>query len=531
MRLIHLANIRIAENLNDTLQPLKMKLEERLNLQAYGDNQRPIMTSNNLVQRLAFIAGLSLSTDRPIEEITPVRLTSGGNHIHDTTFSRSNLQNLWSALLKIRYKNTTIDWDNIPLKSKVVNYEMMRGATYLSQKDHLEDWLLNTISVGKTGKFGEIPRLNLTIGSYEGDIEAKLDLNGRTIQNTQILIAGTTGSGKSNLLAVLLQQIRSASVETAYPVNFLLFDYKGEFSDPQNRAWLSHFETDAAAVLDPIEQPLPFSPFKDFQGKVQNEINLYATELANALSAIDRTQISANMSNRLTEAVIGAYKKTNNRPVTFEGILEAYIARQPEKDRQKDDSIRSVLNQLVRSNLFLKEDKIDLIKDSYIINMSKFPKEGPIGKAIVFFIISKLNNIYEKLPKQAVNTEGVELRHFTIIDEAHYMLGFDNKPLRDLIAVGRNKGLSIILATQNMDSYKSEHFDFFANAQYPLIMKQQSMNDGVIKDLFGVSGKDFQEVKEAIAGLQKGEVLIKNTMAIELGMGKKFKKMKVTHLI
>ena len=68
------------------------------------------------------------------------------------------------------------------------------------------------------------------------------------------------------------------------------------------------------------------------------------------------------------------------------------------------------------------------------------------------------------------------------------MLGFDNKPLRDLIAVGRNKGLSIILATQNMDSYKSEYFDFYANAQYPLIMKQQSINDGVIKDLFGVSG-------------------------------------------
>ncbi len=71
------------------------------------------------------------------------------------------------------------------------------------------------------------------------------------------------------------------------------------------------------------------------------------------------------------------------------------------------------------------------------------------------------------------------------------MLGFDNKPLRDLIAVGRNKGLSIILATQNMDSYKSEYFDFYANAQYPLIMKQQSINDGVIKDLFGVSGNEF----------------------------------------
>ena len=163
--------------------------------------------------------------------------------------------------------------------------------------------------------------------------------------------------------------------------------------------------------------------------------------------------------------------------------------------------------------------------------MDGFPKDGPIAKAIVYFIISKLNSIYEKLPKQVVDEDNVELRHFTIIDEAHYMLGFDNKPLRDLIAIGRNKGLSIILATQNMDSYKSEYFDFYANAQYPLIMKQQSINDGVIKDLFGVSGKDFQEIKEAIAGLQKGELIIKNPTAITLGMGKKYKKIKVRHLI
>ena len=79
-----------------------------------------------------------------------------------------------------------------------------------------------------------------------------------------------------------------------------------------------------------------------------------------------------------------------------------------------------------------------------------------------------------------------------------------------------------------MDSYKSEYFDFYANAQYPLIMKQQSINDGVIKDLFGVSGKDFQEIKEAIGNLQKGELIMKNPMAIALGMGKKYKKIKAT---
>lgn len=131
----------------------------------------------------------------------------------------------------------------------------------------------------------------------------------------------------------------------------------------------------------------------------------------------------------------------------------------------------------------------------------------------------------------AVSENYVEIRHFTIIDEAHYMLSFDNRPLRNLIAVGRNKGLSIILATQNMDDFKSKSFDFYANAQYPLIMKQQSISDGVLKDIFGVSGKDFLDLKAAISGLQKGELVIKDNTADILGIGKKWKKIKVSHLI
>ncbi len=82
-----------------------------------------------------------------------------------------------------------------------------------------------------------------------------------------------------------------------------------------------------------------------------------------------------------------------------------------------------------------------------------------------------------------------------------------------------------------MDAYKSKHFDFYANAQYPLIMKQQSINDAVLKDMYGVSGSDLVEIKQAIAGLQKGELIIKNNEAIILGFGKKFKKIMVRHLI
>jgi hypothetical protein len=65
------------------------------------------------------------------------------------------------------------------------------------------------------------------------------------------------------------------------------------------------------------------------------------------------------------------------------------------------DSVKSFLSQLERANLFLNNDRIDLIGNSFIVKMDKFPKEGPIGKAIVYFIVSKLNYIYENFLVQA----------------------------------------------------------------------------------------------------------------------------------
>lgn len=528
---INFQGVREAEGLKETLHDLKLAIENHINLEKYTEGQKNITLNGNKIMRICLLAGLSSPELRNNDDIEAVQLSKNSNRIFDSFFTTHNFSTIYSALLKIRYSALYIDWENATQKSKILNLEMLRGRKLLLKDDILTEWLLNTATVGKMGNSADIPFLNLNIGSYEDDIPANLNLNGKDISNTQILIAGTTGSGKSNLLAVLINEIRKLTIESNYPVNFLLFDYKGEFSDPANNAWLNLFEIDRGAILDPMLSPLPFNPFKDFTGKSQNEINLYSTDLALAIKAIDKATISANMSNRLSEAIINAYKITSNLPINFDIIFKEYNSLLSDKEKDKDDSIKSVLKQLIRTNLFSTEDNIDLIKESFIVKMDGFPKDGPIAKAIVYFIVSKLNTIYEKLPKQAVGEETVELRHFTIIDEAHYMLGFDNKPLRDLIAIGRNKGLSIILVTQNMDSYKSEHFDFYANAQYPLIMKQQSINDGVIRDLFGVSGKEFQEIKEAISGLQKGELIIKNVTASALGIGKKYKKIKVRHLI
>ena len=519
-----------SDTIQEDLSPLRSMLEQRINLNDYPKSVRPLSLTMNKVMRLCLLVGLSNAEERHLDEL-PQFTYKRVIRFTPSFFTKDNMKPLFSAILKLRYKD--LDSESPATLSRVVNGEIMRGCKILMTDGALDEWLYSQGVAANSGTAnGEIPSLDLIIGHYEDEIEATLSVNSRSVQNSQILVAGSTGSGKSNLLAVLIQQFRHLSTDTSYPVNFLLFDYKGEFSDPANAGWLTYFDTDVNCILRPIEEPLPFTPFNDFsQNPVQNEINLYSTGLATALCAIDQARISANMNNRLSEAIIEAYKKTGGAPVTFDLILKMYQGSMSERLQEKDDSVTSVLKQLIRSNLFAEQDSIDLVKNCYIIDLGRFQKDGTIAKAIVYFVVSKLNNIYERLPKQAMNDSCVEIRHFTIIDEAHYMLSFDNKPLRDLIAVGRNKGMSIILATQNMDSFKSPYFDFYANAQYPLLMKQQSINDQVLKDLFGVSGKELQELRSDLIGLQKGELLLKNPDAIALGIGKKWKKIKVTHLI
>lgn len=525
---VALENIRYAEGLANDIAALKERLEQRINLSQQVDGGQNLVLTLNKVMRICLIASLSLSEERTVDDLNTIVMSKMSQRIMPSFFTKDNKRSLFSALLKLRYKNCEVDWQNASVVGRIVAKEIYRGIAYLSEDENLNAFLFAESS--RRGGGSSIPALELLIGEYGEDMEAKLNINGRSVSNAQILVAGTTGSGKTNLLAVLIQQFRNLSTETPYPVNFLLFDYKGEFSDPANAHWLVHFDVDRSCILDPVKEPLPFTPFKDFSGKAINEISLYSTAMASALCAIDRASVSASMSCRLSEAIVDAYKQTTGKPITFELMLKMYQAKMAKAD--KDDSVTSVLKQLIRNRIFAAEDKVNLVEECFIVKMDSFPKDGPIAKAIVYFVISKLNNIYELLPKQAVNDDCVQIRHFTIIDEAHYMLDFNNQPLRNLIAVGRNKGLSIILATQNMDSFKSRHFDFYANAQYPLIMKQQTMADNVIKDLFGVAGKEFQEIKSAIAGLQKGELIIKDNTLTELGLGgKRYKKIKVTHLI
>ena len=356
MSIINFSNTRQMEGLFDAINPIKELIESKINLSRTADREKRINLNQNKIMRICFIVGLSLPTKRSIDDykdiqlsVSSIRITPSFFTMHDLStlysallklrypsfFTMHDLSTLYSALLKLRYADLNIDWTQNATLSRIIAAEMLRGRDYLMADNNLDSFLYamnNKVAMAK-----DIPVLNLLIGNYgDEEMEATLDINSRSITNSQIIIAGATGSGKTNLLAVLIQQFRMLSTESQYPVNFLLFDYKGEFSDIQNNHWLSLFDVDRSCILDPLTQPLPFTPFKDFTGRSINEINLYSTEMSSALCSIDRVSASANMNNRLSEAIVEAYKSTNGAPISFELMLKCYQSRM--KDANNDDS-------------------------------------------------------------------------------------------------------------------------------------------------------------------------------------------------
>lgn len=525
---IELENVRKIDGVDKLVDEVRERIQSKINLDKYTNNIQNVTINSSTLIKSCLLVGLSSTNPRNIREIEVLKTAPNSPHLL-SAFNNKQLNGYFVTLIRMRYHDMDVDLSIAANLSRVVGYEIIRGCKILLEDGAMEDWFNYTPSGGMGGRQGLIPELNLHIGQYDNGIDAFVDINSRNIPNTQMVIAGSTGSGKTNLLVRLINQLRELSTDTSYPVNFLLFDYKGEFSDSTHSDWLDKMEISSSAVLDPIKQPLPFNPFVDMTGKTINEINLESSNLAAALIAIFGARVSATMDANLRSAINESYKETKGAPVSFDLILKHY--RKLNDD--KPDTVANSLRSMIDAHMFAQKDDIDLINNSFIINLGKYPKgkDNSLAKAIIYFTLQKLNSIYESLSVQESNDERVEIRHFTIIDEAHYMLNFNNQPLRNLVAVGRNKGMSVILASQDMSSFKTEHFDFYQNAYFPIIMRQQQVNDVIVSKLFGGDSKETKEVLQVISNLQLGEAIIKNNEFDLLGMGKRYKKIKVTKMI
>ncbi len=211
MSTINFSNTRQMEGLFDAISPVKELIESKINLSRTADREKRISLNQNKVMRICFIVGLGLTAKRTEDDFKDIQLSVSSLRIVPSFFTLHDLSTLYSALLKLRYADLNIDWTQNATLSRIIAAEMLRGRDYLLADNNLDSFLYamsNKLAIAK-----DIPVLNLLIGNYgDEEMEATLDINSRAITNSQIIIAGATGSGKTNLLAVLIQQFRMLSV-------------------------------------------------------------------------------------------------------------------------------------------------------------------------------------------------------------------------------------------------------------------------------------------------------------------------------
>lgn len=202
MSIINFSNTRQMEGLLDEISRVKDLIESKINLSRVADREKRVSTTLNKVMRICFIVGLSVTVERKEDDFKDIQLSTSSARIVPSFFTMHDLSTLYSALLKLRYANLNIDWSQNATVSRIIAAEMLRGRNYLLEENNLDSFLYavnNKVAMAK-----DIPVLNLIIGNYgDAEMEATLDINSRNITNSQIIIAGATGSGKTNLLAVL----------------------------------------------------------------------------------------------------------------------------------------------------------------------------------------------------------------------------------------------------------------------------------------------------------------------------------------
>ncbi len=192
---LQFGDIYVPENFNSEFAPLKEKIESFINLSRSAGSERRYTIPNNKLMRICLLVGLSVLGKRDESIVETIKLQTG-NRFVPSFFTHQELSPLYSALIKMRYHDSSLDLSNNRVLSRIIGAEMCRGRDLLLTDNNLENYLFS--QGGRAALAKDIPALNLLIGNYgDAEMEATLDINSRAITNAQIIIAGATGSGKT----------------------------------------------------------------------------------------------------------------------------------------------------------------------------------------------------------------------------------------------------------------------------------------------------------------------------------------------
>lgn len=341
---------------------------------------------------------------------------------------------------------------------------------------------------------GTLNELNLCIGKDSEGNEINLKINNETEYTSRhFAIAGTTGSGKTQLVFDLINQL---SAQSNKELKFTFFDFKGTDSEEKLKPILN--STNAKFINVTHQNGFPFSPLKNYDLSNQNYIESFASDLRTFFKDIRQVQ-SASLVRHIIDYHFD-YKKSPTLNELLENLLE--------NNNGKFDTTTSVIQQLINSRIYDESKTYDIFKQSNYISMpSDVTKE--IKQFVTFNLLKFMYDAIKKSGDSKVVNNIKELKHVIIIDEAQNFLQHKNaRPvIESMLRELRSMGIVIILIAQETQDFIYSDFDFMSQIKFSICCDVRDKSTKRIIPFIGTVNSELK-LKNQLDNLESGKGII-----------------------
>ena len=308
-------------------------------------------------------------------------------------------------------------------------------------------------SRGSQNSTEEAPADALAQGPLELILGATLDAVPLRVQpgkldNRNIMISGSPGTGKTQLIKSLILQLR----EQGYPV--IALDFKNDFAS--DREFCRQAELEPAFVL---HDGLPFNPLippvqvHPGTGEASISVAAHVQGLAGTLRAT--YGLGPQQENKLKKSIRKAYENHGIKTTGSAALREdqAFPTFQEVGDKllELDELAYSRLDPLFDLELFRKQAAgvsfDQLLSKAAVLDLSALPSDEAKAALAKFFLIAA-HSYYNPLPQVG------DARQFFVFDEAHRVM--DEPKFLQFIRECRAYGVGTVVASQNPTDFSKE---------------------------------------------------------------------------
>ena len=331
--------------------------------------------------------------------------------------------------------------------------------------------------------------VRLLVGEIAQDIDSgeqvTFSVNGAG-GSPHMAIMGGVGSGKTRTAIHMLRALRQ---HCKLPI--LAFDFKGDLTDQFTKNF-------GATSITPPRMSIPLDVLH-VTSREDTSVKTAAARIRDSIAAVKERKPSGVQSEALREAVASALRRSSNTsPADLADVARALEVEYDDRGR-KADELTATLNELTQFNLFKPElSPAAFFSTSWIVQL---PQDGSaeMRRLIINLTLDALDRWINSQPDAPTDDGGIrELRHLTMLDEAHVVLSTKLPALGNLVRMSRSKGGALMLVSQSPDDFDGAEDGYLDNMGMTLAFNTQA-KPGPTKRIFGNTG--------SLADLKVGEAL------------------------